>query len=184
MQHFHHVEEELRRLKVGLEDIDVVLCTHAHPDHIEGVQLLKRSGARFGMHQADWDMVRAMLPQIGMSSQIHLEDFQPDFFLQDGELNIGEIELQVVNTPGHSPGSLCFYWPLHKVLISGDLIFKDGIGRTDLPQGDGQLLKTSIEQVATLPIDHLLPGHGEAISGRPAVESNFKRIGQIYLGYL
>ena len=184
VQHFHHVEQGLRELNLGLKDIDVVLCTHAHPDHIEGVGLLKRAGARFGMHQADWDMLQAMLPHVGMSSQIDLDNFQPDFFLQNGELKIGEIELQVLNTPGHSPGSLCFYWPLHKVLVSGDLVFKDGVGRTDLPKGDGRLLKESIEQVAALSIDHLLPGHGDAVSGRPEVESNFKRIGQIYMDYL
>lgn len=183
MKHFDRVKRSLADLGVSLDQIDLVLCTHAHPDHIEGVQFLKRAGARFAIHRKDWEMAKTMISQMDMASQIDLHDFRPDFFLKGGELTIGDIDLQVVHTPGHSPGSVCFYWPLHKALVSGDLVFKEGVGRTDLPGGNGQQLKRSIEQVAAMPITHLLPGHGEIVSGTKAVQSNFKRIGQIYMNY-
>lgn len=182
-RHFDHVAQELKALGLGLDDIDVVLCTHAHPDHIEGVDILKRAGAQFAMHQADWELTRAMLPAIGMSKRVDINDYTPDFFLKSGDVRIGDIELQVWHTPGHSPGSLCFYWPLNKVLISGDLVFKGGVGRTDLPGGDSRQLKESIEHAASLPVASLLPGHGDIVSGKKEVKANFNRIAQVYLDY-
>lgn len=182
-RHFDHVEQELQALGLGLDDIDVVLCTHAHPDHIEGVGILKRAGVQFAMHQADWELTRAMLPAIGMSTRVDINDYTPDFFLKSGDVRIGDIELEILHTPGHSPGSLCFYRPLNQVLISGDLVFKGGIGRTDLPGGDSRQLKESIELAGSLPVAFLLPGHGDIVSGEKEVKANFSRIEQIYLDY-
>lgn len=183
-RYFDHVEGELNALGMGLNDIDLVLCTHAHPDHIEGVGPLKRAGVPFAMHQADWELTQAMLPVIGMSTQVDINDYTPDFFLINGNLHIGDIALQVVHTPGHSPGSLCFYWPQNSVLISGDLVFNEGVGRTDLPGGDSRQLKQSIEHAASLSIATLLPGHGDIVSGEKEVKTNFDRIEQFYLDYI
>ena len=82
--------------------------------------------------------------------------------------------MHVIETPGHSPGSLCFYWPWEKALFCGDVLFKDGIGRTDLPGGSGALLKKSIETLSTLDVEVLLPGHGDIIRGKEAVREKFQ----------
>ena len=179
--YFDHVERGLRELGLTVADIDVVLCTHAHPDHIEAVPAIKRAGALFALHAADWELVKQMAPQLRATGGFSLDALQPDLLLQDGELNIGDTQLTVYHTPGHSPGSVCLYWPLGRVLMTGDLVFKGGIGRTDLPGGDGRQLKNSIARVATLPVEHLLPGHGEPISGAEEVKRNFKRLDRAYL---
>ena len=184
LQFFGHVRQGLGDLGVGIEDIDVVICTHVHPDHSEAVRLFKEAGARIGLHAEEWQLAETMASQLQLAGAFEPADYLPDFFLQTGELHLGDIGLQVLHTPGHSPGSICLYWPLHKVLFSGDLVFKDGVGRTDLPGGDGRQLAASIAQIAQLPIDHLLAGHGEVVSGDQNVQTNFKRIGQVYLDFM
>lgn len=184
LQHFHQVESELKVLNLTPRDIDLVLCTHAHPDHLEGVQVFKRAGVKFGLHARDWALVQDMLPRLGAAANTDPGEIAPDFFLEEGDLHVDGIHLEVLHTPGHSPGSLCFFWPLHKALISGDLVFREGIGRTDLPGGDSPALKQSLQKTASLPAELLLPGHGEIVSGRDDVQRNFDRINQVYLGYL
>ena len=182
--HFSHVESGLRELGLSVEDIDVVLCTHAHPDHVEGVRFLKDAGAKFGLHEADWDLVKKMAAHMGMGGEDALSRIQPDFFLQSGTLNIGDVQMEVFHTPGHSPGSLCYLIPDGKVLITGDLVFKDGVGRTDLPGGDLNLLTKSISEVAELTADCVLPGHGEIITDAESVKMNYQRIGRVYLDFM
>jgi hydroxyacylglutathione hydrolase len=82
----------------------------------------------------------------------------------------------VLLTPGHSPGSVSIYWPRLKVLIAGDVVFSQGVGRTDLPGGDAKLLKASIDRLSKLPVDLLIPGHGTAIQGTERVRRNFEFI--------
>lgn len=181
--HFHHVESGLRDLGMTVEDIDVVLCTHAHPDHIEGVRFFTAAGAKFGLHEAGWELVKKMAVHMGMGGEA-LSALQPDFFLQSGDLNIGQLRLEVIHTPGHSPGSVCFYEPEEKALITGDLIFKDGVGRTDLPGGDLNLLTQSISGVSRLAAEFVLPGHGDILTDAASVKRNYERIGSIYLDFV
>ena len=96
--------------------------------------------------------------------------------LTEGNMDVGDVHLQVFHTPGHSPGSVCLYWPDEKVLVSGDLIFKEGLGRTDLPGGDGDLIKQSIKRMAELDVELVLPGHGEIIAGAAEVKANFDQL--------
>jgi glyoxylase-like metal-dependent hydrolase (beta-lactamase superfamily II) len=109
---------------------------------------------------------------------------EPDFLLREGDCLIGDVALRILLTPGHSPGSICIYWPLKKALFTGDVVFGGGIGRTDLLGGDGRLLKESIQRLATLDVEYLLPGHGELLSGREAVKANFKMIEDYWFKYL
>ena len=67
------------------------------------------------------------------------------------------------HTPGHSPGSICLYCPKEKVLFSGDTVFAEGVGRTDVPGGDPQALSHSLDRLAKLKVDKILPGHGEPV---------------------
>lgn len=177
-----HVEIGMRQVGLGLQDIDLVIASHAHPDHVEAVKLFKDTGALFAIHELDWRLIKEMGPYLG--ADFDLEAYTPDFFLQPGELEIKGRSLQVIHTPGHSPGSICLYWPEHQALLTGDLIFKEGVGRTDLPGGDGRSLKESIKKLVDLEIEWVLPGHGDIVAGREQVRRNFEVLEQTWFGYL
>jgi hydroxyacylglutathione hydrolase len=106
--------------------------------------------------------------------------------LEEGELSLypkdpsGE-KIRVITSPGHSPGCVCFYLPGEKALISGDTIFQNSIGRTDLPGGDMEIMGKSVEKLASLKgIELLLPGHMDYISGAAAVDNNFTQIKRFF----
>jgi hydroxyacylglutathione hydrolase len=174
---FDYVRSGLLDLNLTPEQIDLIMITHAHPDHLEAVTLFKKP-TQFTMSLAEFGFIKQWY---GRDAGKGIE---PDFFLQDGELTIGDLSFQVITTPGHSPGSICLYWPEHKALFTGDLIFSQGIGRTDLPGGNGALLKESIVQIACLDIEYLLSGHGEVVKGKKAVEANFRMIESNWFDYL
>ncbi len=173
---FDHVRQGLRSLGLAIEDIDLVIGTHVHPDHIEAVRLFARPPALFALHAAEWQMAEKAAAHLKAALNFDPEGLQPDFFLAEGALKVGDIELEVFYTPGHAPGAVTLFWPQEKALLTGDLIFKGGLGRTDLPGGDGRELKASIRRMAALDADWLLSGHGDVIRGREAVRTNFSRV--------
>ena len=133
---FEHVAVQLRQLGLELSNIDLVISTHAHPDHFEAVKLFKNQPARFAMSLEDWRMIEQIGRQMGPA--FDLDAYRPDFFLGEGNLDVKGIEIQVIPSPGHSQGSVALYWESQKALFSGDVIFRDGLGRTDLPGGNGE----------------------------------------------
>jgi len=159
-------EEEIEPSSIGL-----VILTHGHPDHCEGaVEIQRETRALVAMHRSDEEMFRMMGGKV-------------DIYLQDGNLENAageEYSLQVFHSPGHSPGHVMLYWPYRKVLIAGDCIFYRSTGRTDLPGGNLQTLRRSIERVAGLDIEYLLCGHPYGhpgwIQGADAVRENFDLI--------
>jgi glyoxylase-like metal-dependent hydrolase (beta-lactamase superfamily II) len=86
-----------------------------------------------------------------------------DAYVEDGQkLRLGDVDVEVIHTPGHAPGHVMYYIPSEKVLVGGDLIIGGSIGRTDLPDSDHAELEKSIRRVMQLPGDtRLLPGHGD-----------------------
>ena len=92
----------------------------------------------------------------------NVESPAADIYVQDGDtLEIGDITLQVLHTPGHTPGQISLYDAQTYVLFSGDLLFYQGIGRTDLPGGDYDAIVSSLERVLSLPEETIVyPGHG------------------------
>ena len=181
---FDHVEQGLEPLGLAITDIDLIICSHAHPDHIEAVQLFKDIPTRFALHQDEWQWAATIGKQMSAAYGIDVDALLPDFFLTEGHLCVDGIELNIFHTPGHSPGSITLYWPSQKVLFTGDLVFKEGLGRTDLPGGDGSKLKDSIKRLTDLEVEWLLPGHGEIISGAEKVRKNFAEIEQFYFAYV
>jgi len=182
--HFDHVHKGLSDLNLTMDSIDLVICTHAHPDHIEAVELFTDAPSLFAIHTNEWQMVLDMAPHLKQTMGIELDHLTPDFFLTEGRLNIGDIKLDIHNTPGHSPGGISLYYPHDKALLTGDLIFKGGLGRTDLPGGKSDLLKDSIRRMAALDSVWLLSGHGDVVSGQEAVKSNFEQVERMWFGYL
>lgn len=146
-------------------DVIGLWLTHGHFDHVADHAVVTRRfpNAKVLIHPLD----EAKL-QKPMSSMFSLPFVIParsaDGHLADGQkLSIGAIEVEVIHTPGHSPGHVMFYIPAEKILIGGDLIIMGAVGRTDLPDADFGTLQESIRRVMKLPDDtQLLGGHGDA----------------------
>ncbi|HDG96674.1 MAG TPA: MBL fold metallo-hydrolase [Desulfobacterales bacterium] len=179
---FSHVLDNLSLLSMSLEDIDMVVVTHGHPDHLEGVRRFAGTSAFIAIGETEFDFIRQVAPHYGEA--LGIPNFEPQILLREGDLEIDGIVLQIISTPGHSPGSICLYWPEKKVLFTGDVIFNGGIGRTDLPGGNGEQLKASIRKLSKLDIDYVLPGHGEIIIGSDQVKANFSEIENFWFGYI
>lgn len=182
VMHFAHVRNELAELGLGLDDIGLVVITHAHPDHLEAVSLFRNGPAKIAMHELDWQLVESFGPMFNLN--IDISSLRPDVVLGEGEITAGDTTFEVIHTPGHSPGSISLYWQQQKALFAGDMIFRDGLGRTDIPGGDGEQLKQSIRRVEKMDIEMLLPGHGDVIVGKEAVEKNFNQVTNFWFAYI
>ncbi len=175
---FEHVARGLSTLGYTPADIQLVICTHSHPDHIEAVKRFSHP-TLFTVHETDWRLLngegRAMAGMYGFDPG----SIRPDFFISDGKLQCDGLTLEVLHTPGHSPGSVCLYWPEYKGLFTGDVVFSEGLGRTDLPGGNGDLLKASIRRLASMEVEAIWPGHGETLEDDRAVRANFDYLTEV-----
>ena len=141
-----------------------ILATHGHVDHIVGAEEARaRTGAPFRIHAGDAPFVRALPAQAAGLGFGPARAPEVAGFLEDGQaFRVGEHEVRVLHTPGHSPGSVCFWFPADRVLFTGDTLFQGSVGRVDLPGGDGGALVRSIrERLFPLGDDvRFYPGHG------------------------
>jgi glyoxylase-like metal-dependent hydrolase (beta-lactamase superfamily II) len=179
---FGHVEDGLRGLGLALSDIDMVIATHAHPDHIEAVRLFTAQSVPFAMHEQDWHSLADLGRVLGVVMDV--ESYTPSFFLQEGDLEVKGHHLEVIHTPGHSRGSISLFCEEKKALFTGDVLFKDGLGRTDLPGGNGSTLKDSIKRLSTKSAELMCPGHGPVISNGNDVRMNFSKVEQFWFAYI
>jgi glyoxylase-like metal-dependent hydrolase (beta-lactamase superfamily II) len=181
---FGELAAKMRADHVEPDQIELVIYTHCHPDHMEAGEELSGYGVKQALHPDDEEYLKKIGPDFYRAMGLKLPEVRIDIQLVEGELNLGDQTWMVYHTPGHSPGEICLYWPEQKVLIAGDLIFAQGVGRTDFPGGSGKLLKDSIRRMAELDIDMILPGHGPAIIGRENVVRNFQAVEQMYFPIL
>lgn len=152
-------DEEFSGEKIGL-----LLLTHGHWDHTADAAAIKRRhGCPVLCHADTVPMVAEGDFFARHGFPLRVEAFQPDGLLSEssGKDLLG-LRTDLLDVPGHCPGSLCFSFPEHGMLIGGDVLFRGGIGRWDLPGGDGPMLIKGIrEKILVLPEETLvLPGHG------------------------
>jgi glyoxylase-like metal-dependent hydrolase (beta-lactamase superfamily II) len=146
------------------EKVDLLVLTHGHWDHTtDAAKIKRRHGCRILCHADTVPMIADgdFFERLGFPLQV--EAAEPDGILAEGKgQDLLGLNFDLLDVPGHCPGSLCFYSPEHGVLVGGDVLFRGGIGRWDLPGGDGGLLLRGIaEKILTLPgATEVLPGHG------------------------
>lgn len=159
-------------IKKYLEDnellVEAILLTHGHFDHIMGVAELKEyTKAPLYVHKDDLDLIKEGSSHAAMFGLEAFTSPLVDIFVEDGyQLHFKCADIKVIHTPGHSKGGVCYYDEKDELLISGDTIFLESIGRTDLPGGDFPTLAKSIkEKIYALPPETVIyPGHGNKTS--------------------
>ena len=167
-----HNSAEENVLKSFITDQDLtpimLLNTHCHVDHVLGNNFVYENwGLKPQFHEGEIPVYVSVInyaPQMGFRYE---QAPIPSTFLEDKQLiTFGDQQIEVILAPGHSPAHVCFYIANENMLIGGDVLFRNSIGRTDLPGGDHQTLLNSITtRIYTLPDDtQVYPGHGPSTS--------------------
>jgi len=144
---------KLKTLDLDPKNVKQIVLTHAHFDHVGGVEALARiASPKLLLHEEECSDLDSHGLEVSK--------------LQDGDFVLaGNRKLEVMHTPGHTPGAMCLYDRKDKILFSGDTVFPDGgFGRTDLPGGESRRLIESLARLAMLDVDFILPGHMEPVT--------------------
>ena len=160
-----NVERILRALEDEKLTLAKILVTHGHIDHAGAVAALAaQTGVPIeGPHEEDRFWIEGMAQQSRMFGFPSVQSFEPTRWLKDGDkVSFGEIELEVLHCPGHTPGHVVFFHAPSKLAQVGDVLFQGSIGRTDFPRGDHATLIASIkDKLFPLGDDvEFIPGHG------------------------
>lgn len=170
------------RILKALEDdgveLSAVLCTHGHFDHVGGCrEVVEATGADLLIHRADEHMLEeAPAAAEGFGCSLPQPPPPSGYLADGGHVDFGDRRLEVIHTPGHSPGGVCL--AAEGILLTGDLIFAGSVGRTDLPGGSAEQLARSAAAVlgGRPPETRILPGHGPASTvGRELRENPWLR---------
>lgn len=148
--------------KLGLK-INKIILTHGHPDHISALaEVQKATGAKVLIHGADADMLTDARRNLSLYMGQKMEMDQADILLKDGDtIKVGNITLEVMHTPGHTPGGICLKCA-PDLVITGDTLFAGSVGRSDFPGGSHTQLIASIKTklLKFPPNTSVYPGHG------------------------
>ena len=161
--------DEVYKIEQYLKANDLVckgiLLTHGHFDHILGVdELAEKTHAKVYAHEAEAELLKQ--PELNLSSELRRDcSLEADVWLKDQEeLTIAGYRIRVIHIPGHTTGGACYYFHGYGILISGDTLFRESIGRYDFPTGNGEVLISSILNKLMILEDQVkvYPGHGQS----------------------
>jgi len=169
--------DEGERIVKIIRDIDLipeaVIFTHAHMDHCGGVsRVLSEFDIPLMMHEKELPVLRSDInKEISAALGLSIPD-APDRFIDEGdEIGSGDLKLRVINTPGHTPGSICL--ESGNLLFTGDTLFAGSIGRTDLPGGNFNVIQNSLDMLKLFsPDTFILPGHGDSTTLKQELSHN------------
>lgn len=174
-----YVCECLASVGLAASDIDMVMLTHEHIDHAGGAPFFGRHSI-IAAHRlaANKLTLRDEFVLMNKAFGSVADEFHIDLFLNEGTtINLGNYELQVIATPGHCSGAICFYEPNHRLLFSGDVVMANGIVGGVLQSGNISDYIYSLKRLSSLRIDHLYPGHGRiSTSGEQDVLCGIDRL--------
>lgn len=163
-----YFDNEKEEITVAIQENNLrpvmLLNTHCHLDHVFGNKFIAEEyKLTLHLHKEEEQMLQ-MAPASGLMFNLPFDNYTGEFiYLHEGDIiTLGTDKLEVIHAPGHSPGSVCFYCKEQKFIIGGDVLFNNGIGRTDLPGGSHEtLLKSIREKLFPLPDDvTVYSGHG------------------------
>ena len=148
-----------RYIQLEALEVQAIIATHGHLDHLWGAPwACEQWHMPVLMHEADIPIAQDMQRQYDLFGIHAIAQPFPMERIQNTDFSF-----QILETPGHTPGSVCLYWEKEKVLLSGDTLFQMGYGRTDLPGGNMHQLIMSLESLFALPADvRVYPGHGDS----------------------
>lgn len=166
---------DLRKDGIEPEDIKVIVNTHLHIDHCGADKAFREiSGAKILSHPLQKKFRDVSIAETSRFFGLPPIEFKEDSLLKGDRLDTGNLEIEFIPSPGHSPDSICFYCKEGKFLVCGDVIFSNNTGRVDLPGGNADELKQSIERLSHLEIEYLLPGHMNPVTSAKKVKENFE----------
>ena len=158
----------MRNDKIGIDEIDVIVNTHLHKDHCESNPMFMRRGALLTFHELERDFTAY--------------NYKADFKLRN--FNTGSLDVEIIHTPGHTPGSIVLHLPEYEAIICGDLIFENGLpGRTDIYGGNKKDMIKSIEKIKSCEPKYIMPGHGRIVEGKNGISALFDKALQILTRY-
>ena len=144
--------------------VDLILLTHGHFDHIGGAdELRKLSGAKIGCYTKEQALCQDVFLNVANNYGLDIT-VTPDIYYQDGDIiEAAGLSCKLIATPGHTTGSCCFYFEEADILICGDTLFEESVGRTDYPGGStSEIIRSIKEKLFVLPEDTVCyPGHGD-----------------------
>lgn len=146
----------------GVKKVEYIILTHGHFDHILAVKdVQEKTGAKIAVHTADKEKLSDGRECRAFLHDVQFTPSEADVLLNDGDVvRIGNLEVKVMHTPGHTPGSVCLI--CEDVMFSGDTLFAGSVGRTDLAGGSMKEMMRSAERLAALDGKYkVLPGHGD-----------------------
>jgi glyoxylase-like metal-dependent hydrolase (beta-lactamase superfamily II) len=167
----------LKKLNMSPEDIDLILHTHGHYDHFQANKIYK---AKALMSEFD---ARHVIKKDSAFTRMKEHEYYPkinSFLRENQTIKFFPFKLKVIFSPGHTKGSVSFFEPHKKWLFSGDTVFYNTIGRTDLPSGSLKEIENSIRMLSKLKIKFLFPGHGKIVSGTKENKENFSFIKNLF----
>ncbi|MCL7411785.1 MAG: MBL fold metallo-hydrolase [Methanosarcinaceae archaeon] len=155
--------EEIEK-HIDPKNIELIILTHCHYDHTgAATEIEEKCGAKVAIHRDDMELLNDNTGSVASMFGHPAPTVIPSIIYEGGEhIPISNTEnLEVIHTPGHTPGGICLYEPVSKSLFSGDTVFPQGsIGRTDFIGGSSDELTKSIEKLTQLDVNVLYPGHG------------------------